>query len=63
MNLLEHTKLEIAENDDFLAPTIEAIRKGAKTNENGEIGDGKIFVLPIEDVIRISTSKTGFDAI
>lgn len=63
VNLLEKIKLEIAVNDNFLAPTIEAIKKGAKTNEKGEIGDGKIFVLPLEDVVRISTSETGSDAI
>jgi nitrogen regulatory protein PII len=39
------------------------VKKGAKTNEKGEIGDGKIFVLPIEDVIRISTGEVGSDAI
>jgi len=63
VNLLEKIKLEIAVNDNFLAQTIEAIKKGAKTNEKGEIGDGKIFVLPIEDVIRISTGEVGSDAI
>ena len=63
VNLLEKIKLEIAVNDNFLAQTIEAIKKGAKTNEKGEIGDGKIFVLPLEDVIRISTSETGSEAI
>lgn len=47
----------------FLEPTIEAIQRGAKTNEKGEIGDGKIFVLPLEDVIRISTGEIGSEAI
>ncbi|KAF5427876.1 MAG: P-II family nitrogen regulator [Candidatus Methanomarinus sp.] len=63
VNLLEKIKLEIAVNDDFLQPTIEAIQKGAKSNEKGEIGDGKIFILPLEDVIRISTGEVGFTAI
>ncbi|MEA1895142.1 MAG: P-II family nitrogen regulator [Euryarchaeota archaeon] len=63
VKFLEKIKLEIAVNDEFLAPTIEAIQKGAKTNEKGEIGDGKIFVLPLEDVVRISTSETGSEAI
>ena len=63
VNLLEKIKLEIAVNDDFLAPTIEAIQKGAKTNEKGEVGDGKIFVLPLEGVVRISTGDTDSEAI
>ena len=63
VNLIEKIKLEIAVNDEFLEPTIEAIRKGAKTGENGAIGDGKIFVLPLKDVIRIRTDESGPDAI
>jgi nitrogen regulatory protein P-II 2 len=63
VNLLEKTRLDIAVNDNFLEPTIEAIIRGAKTGEKGEIGDGKIFVLPLEDVIRISTGETGSNAI
>ena len=63
VNLLEKIKLDIAVNDEFLKPTIEAIQRGAKTNEKGEIGDGKIFVLPLEDVIRISTGEIGSEAI
>lgn len=62
VNLLEKIKLDIAVNDEFLEPTIEAIQRGAKTND-GEIGDGKIFVLPLEDVIRISTGEIGSGAI
>jgi nitrogen regulatory protein P-II 1 len=62
VNLLEKLRLDIAVNDDFLKPTIEAIQRGAKTN-TGCIGDGKIFVLPLEDVIRIRTGETGADAI
>lgn len=63
VNLLEKIKLDIAVNDEFLEPTIEAIQRGAKTNDKGEIGDGKIFVLPLEDVIRISTGEIGSGAI
>jgi nitrogen regulatory protein P-II 2 len=62
VNLLEKIRLDIAVNDDFLKSTIEAIQRGAKTN-HGQIGDGKIFVLPLEDVIRISTGETGSTAI
>lgn len=59
-NLLKKIKLEIAVNDDYLEPTIEAIKKGAKT---GEIGDGKIFVLDLEECHRIRTGETGGTAI
>ncbi|MCL7413158.1 MAG: P-II family nitrogen regulator [ANME-2 cluster archaeon] len=63
VNLLEKIRLDIAVNDEFLEPTIEAIRRGAKTGDEGEIGDGKIFVLPLENVIRIRTDETGPEAI
>lgn len=60
VNLLKKVRLEVAVNDAFLQKTIDAIVKGAKS---GEIGDGKIFVLPIENVIRIRTGETGSVAI
>jgi nitrogen regulatory protein P-II 1 len=59
-NLLRKVRLEIAVNDNFVEPTIEAISKGAHT---GETGDGKIFVLPLERCIRIRTAETGGIAI
>jgi len=59
-NLLKKVKLEIAVNDNFVQPTINAIIKGAKT---GEIGDGKIFVLDLNDCIRIRTEERGPAAI
>lgn len=59
-NLLRKVKLEIAVNDAFVEPTVGAILKGAYT---GEIGDGKIFVLPLEDCIRIRTGERGGEAI
>ncbi|MFH1857199.1 MAG: P-II family nitrogen regulator [Candidatus Omnitrophota bacterium] len=60
VNLLKKVKLEIAVNDDFVEPTIEAIIKGARTNN---IGDGKIFVLDLPDCIRIRTGERGGAAI
>ncbi len=60
VNLLKKIRLEIAVNDNFVKPTIDAIIKGART---GSIGDGKIFLLPLEDCIRIRTGETGSDAI
>jgi nitrogen regulatory protein P-II 1 len=53
-NLLRKVRLEIAVNDNFVEPTINAITKGAQT---GETGDGKIFVLPLEECIRIRTGE------
>ena len=61
-NLLEKIKIEIAVNDDFLQKTIEAIQRGSKDKDD-YVGSGKIFVLPLENVIRIRTSETGIDAI
>lgn len=62
VNLLPKIRLEIAVNDEFVKPTVDAILKGARTGE-GQIGDGKIFILPIEDVIRIRTGERGSQAI
>ena len=59
-SLLKKIKLEIAVNEDFVEPTIQAITKGART---GEIGDGKIFILDLPEVIRIGTGEKGGKAI
>lgn len=59
-NLLRKTRLEIAVNDNFVEPAIQAIIKGAKT---GETGDGKIFVMSLEDCVRIRTEERGKAAI
>lgn len=60
VNLLKKTRLEIAVNEEFVQPTIDAIIKGAKT---GNIGDGKIFVSDLIQCIRIRTGETGKKAI
>ena len=62
INLLPKVRLEIAVNDEFVKPTVDAILKSAKTGE-GKIGDGKIFIMPIEEVIRIRTGERGSAAI
>lgn len=62
VNLLKKVRLEIAVNDEFVETTIDAIIKGAKTGD-GEIGDGKIFVLDMAECIRIRTGEKGADAI
>jgi nitrogen regulatory protein P-II 2 len=59
-NLLRKVQLLIAVNDNFVEATVKAIINGGKT---GEIGDGKIFVLPLEECIRIRTEERGHDAI
>ena len=63
VNLLRKVQLQIAVNEDFVEPTISAIIKGGRTGAAGEIGDGKIFVLPLEDCIRIRTGERGSEAI
>ncbi len=63
VNLLRKVELQIAVNDEFVEPTIDAIIRGGRTGEKGEIGDGKIFVLPLEDCIRIRTGERGPEAI
>ncbi len=60
VNLLKKLRLEVAVNEEFVQPTIDAIISGART---GQIGDGKIFVVPLEKCIRIRTGEDGKDAI
>ena len=63
VNLLKKLQLEIAVNDDFVEPTVEAIIKAGRTEPDGEIGDGKIFILPLEECVRIRTGERGMSAI
>ncbi|MBM4005751.1 MAG: transcriptional regulator [Planctomycetes bacterium] len=63
INLLRKVQLQIAVNDEFVEPTINAIIRGGRTGEKGAIGDGKIFVLPMDDCIRIRTGERGSEAI
>ncbi len=60
MELSEKVRLEIGVSDHFVDPTIQAIVEGART---GEVGDGKIFVLPVESVVRIRTGERDQDAV
>lgn len=59
-SLLKKIKLEVAVNDEFVKPTLDAIMQGA---QSGRIGDGKIFVLDLEQVQRIRTGEQGGAAI
>ena len=63
VNLLRKVQLQIAVNDEFVEPTIQAIVRGGRTGERGEIGDGKIFVLPMDECVRIRTGERGSEAI
>jgi nitrogen regulatory protein P-II 1 len=60
VNLLKKIRLEIAVNDDFEQPTVDAICDGAYS---GEIGDGKIFVMDLKECVRIRTKERGKVAI
>ena len=60
VNLLDKIRIGIVVNDDFVKPTVDAIIKGART---GNIGDGKIFVMDLEECIRIRTGETGNEAV
>src|SRR5260370_5598131 len=57
IRLLPKLKLEIAVNDAFVEAAIEAIVHAAPTPETGQIGDGKIFILPMDDCVRIRTGE------
>jgi len=60
VDFLPKVRLEIAIGDDQVDKTVQAIAKAAKT---GKIGDGKIFVMPLEDIIRIRTDERGESAV
>ncbi len=62
-NLLRKICLEIAVNDDFLERTIECLTSVARTGTEGHIGDGKIFVLPMEQAIQMGGTSRGPGAI
>ena len=63
VNLLRKVKLQIAVNDEFVEPTVNAIIKAGRTGEEGKVGDGKIFIMPLQDCIRIRTGERGPEAI
>jgi nitrogen regulatory protein PII len=60
MGLEDKVRFEIAVSDAFLEPTIEAVCDGART---GMVGDGKVFVLPLERAVRIRTGETDVGAV
>jgi nitrogen regulatory protein P-II 1 len=60
MRLADKIRFEVAVTDDFVDPTIEALCEGART---GEVGDGKIFVVPLERAVRIRTGEKDHGAV
>ena len=62
-NLIPKTRLEIAVNDEFVDITVNTIIKAAKSEGDGMVGDGKIFITPLEECIRIRTEERGKEAI
>src|SRR5689334_7033509 len=62
-NLLRKIALEIVVNDDFLDRTLETIMNVARTGPDGNIGDGKVFILPVEEAIQINDSRRGPEAV
>jgi len=60
VDFLPKVKIEVVVKDEILEQVLDAVTEAAKT---GRIGDGKIFVIPVEDTIRIRTGETGEEAI
>jgi nitrogen regulatory protein P-II 1 len=60
MGLSEKVRFEVAVSEPFVEPTIQALCEGGRT---GEVGDGKIFVVPLERVVRIRTGETDHSAV
>ena len=65
VNLIRKVRLEIAVNEAFVQPTINAIVKAARSGPGGtgQVGDGKIFVIPLDNVVRVSDGTVGGEAI
>lgn len=62
-NLRRRLQLQIGVNEDFVQPTIDAILETSRSGEQGEAGNGKIFVLPMDECVRIRTGERGSEAI
>jgi nitrogen regulatory protein PII len=62
-DLIPKIRIEIAVNNEFVDITVDAILRSARTNGSGSVGDGKIFITPLEECIRIRTGERGGTAI
>ena len=63
VRLLPKVKIEIAINEAFVEAAVEAIVHAARTGDTGQVGDGKIFIVPLDDAVRIRTGERGTAAI
>jgi nitrogen regulatory protein P-II 1 len=63
VRMVQKSRLTICVNDAYVDKTIDAILKGARTEPNGDVGDGKIFVVHLEEAVRIRTGERGGNAI
>ena len=63
VNLLRKVKVEVVLEDDQVELAVDAVVRAARSREAGRIGDGKIFILPVEDVVRIRTGDRGPEAV
>ena len=61
--LLRKVAIEIAVNDDFVDRTIACLEEHARTSATGHVGDGKVFVMPLDDAIQISDGQSGRSAL
>ena len=62
-NLLRKVQLEIVVNEDFLERTIDCLQQASRTGNEGTIGDGKIFVLPVTEAVQLSDGQRGPGAV
>jgi nitrogen regulatory protein PII len=62
-NLIPNARIEIAVNDEFVDITVNAILNATKAHDGGLVGSGKIFVMPLEQVVRLRTGDRGSEAI
>src|SRR5205809_6681006 len=62
VNMLRKVQLQIAVNEDFVEQTENAIMEAARSGPEGRIGDGKIFILPLQDSIRLRTGERAQEA-
>jgi nitrogen regulatory protein PII len=63
VDLIPKVKIEVAVEDDQVEAVIEAIVNGARSGAEGKVGDGKVFVLPVDEVVRIRTGEMGAAAL
>ena len=63
VDFLPKVKVEVVVDDDMVSRVVEAIVRAARSGTEGKIGDGKIFVLPVDEAVRIRTGERGSDAL